>query len=251
MTIVLSPDMPRRNMRSGGIVLSSPLPFAEGHVLSGNEAAALNQTYQENLGNNFRAKVNEFIKATIVGKDNPSKEELKGVSDDQVADLLDKYDADPSVIPVDKIQAAFDELIAGYQMGVRRTSSATAYSPEEKAARSIAKDKLKAALVKRGTKLNTVSGEWWEREIARLLDKDNPVLKGDRNVTEDIWKTADRQVKLLQQAAADGLDDLDMTGLTESNGNGNGSTEAGNRGNDSPDESQEATQSAEENVAAE
>lgn len=246
MTINITADTPRKNMRSGGIILSGPLPFKEGDVLSANEAAALNQTYQENIGNNFRATANKFVKAAVLGKDEPSKEELDKVTQAQFDEMLEAYEKDQSVLPMDKIQAAFEEMIAGYQMGVRRTSSATAYTPEEKAARSIAKDKLKTALMKRGTKLNTVSSDWWEREISRLLDKENPVVKGDKNVTEDIWRTAERQVKLLQQAAADGLDDLDMSGLTEGNGNGAETPEGGRGQQEAQDETTaQATEPAE------
>ncbi len=225
MTINLTSDTPRINRPIGGVILSIPQPFAEGHVLSANEAASMNQTYLENVGNNFRSTVTKFKKAAIVGKDEPSKSELDAVTDKQVDDFTTDLEADQSMLPIDKIQAKFEELVAGYQMNVRRAGSGTSYTPEEKAARTIAKDKLKTALVKRGTKLNTVSADWWEREISRLLDKENPVVKGDKNVTEDIWKTAARQVALLQQAASDGLDDImDLSGLTEQ-ANGNGQAE--------------------------
>lgn len=226
MTITLTDATPRINRPIGGVILSIPQPFAEGHVLTANEAASMNQTYLENVGNNFRSKVTGFKKVAITGKENPSKAELDAVTDKQVDDFTGEVEKDQSLLPIEKIQAEFEALVAGYQMNVRRAGAGTSYTPEEKAARSIAKDKLKTALVKRGTKLNTVSADWWEREISRLLDKENPVVKGDKNVTEDIWKTAERQVKLLQAAAADGLDDImDMSGLTES-ANGNGAAES-------------------------
>lgn len=36
-----------------------PLPYDEGHVLTANEASALNQTHSENLRNNFAPRVKE------------------------------------------------------------------------------------------------------------------------------------------------------------------------------------------------
>jgi len=216
MTITVTETTPRKNIQVGGVILKAPTPFEEGHTLSANEAAAINQTYLENLGNNFRSFVTKAKKLYILGKEDAKADELKTVTDAQVKKLdaeLEASGGNGGILNIAGLQSAFDEMIQGYQMGVRRTSSVTAYSPEERAARAIAKDKLKNALSKRGTKLNTVSADWWEREIARLLDKENPVLKGEKNITEDIWGTAERQVRLLAQAAQEGLDDLDMSGI--------------------------------------
>lgn len=213
MTITITPQTPRKNILVGGALLSAPLPFLVGHVLTENEAAAINQTYLENIGNNFRSAVQKAKRLAILDKPDAKPEELKAVTDEQIKAFDAEIEAGTKSLPLTELQTSFDELIAGYQMGVRRASSVQAYTPEEKAARDIAKNKLKAALQKRGTKLNTVSADWFEREIGRLLDKENPVIKGDKNVTQDIWTTAERQVKLLASAAADALDELDMSGL--------------------------------------
>ena len=42
-----------------------PVRYAEGHTLNANEAAALNQTYHENLRNNFAKKVVEGKEANL------------------------------------------------------------------------------------------------------------------------------------------------------------------------------------------
>lgn len=213
----ITPETPRKDILVGGLVFKAPTPFAEGDVLTANEAAAINQTYLENVGNNFRSAVIAAKRAFIAGP-NASPEAIKAVTDEQVK-ALDKAIADGSQkLPDDTIAsltAAFDELVSKYQMGVRRTSSVTVYSPEEKVARELAKKMLTEALKAKGIKLNTVKAEWYEREIAKLLDKENPIQRGNKNVTEGLWKAAARRVALEQQAAAEGLDELDLTDMTK------------------------------------
>lgn len=46
-----------------GIEFSAPEPYTAGHVLLDNEASALNQTYAENLRNNFAGNVKEAKEA--------------------------------------------------------------------------------------------------------------------------------------------------------------------------------------------
>lgn len=209
MTITITPETPRTKILVGGLILSAPKPFAVGHVLTENEAAALNQTYLENIGNNFRTHVIAASRKAIVGKDEPTAEELKAVTDDQLKAFREALEGEDNQkkLPVDDLQTKLDALVAGYQMGVRRTSSAEVLSPEEREARSIAKDKIKAALVQKGIKLNTVSADWWDREIGKLLEhpEHGPKIK----------QNAARAVKLRQQAAGEAFEDLDMSDIAK------------------------------------
>lgn len=43
-----------------GKTFEQPDRYAEGHVVNANEAAVLNQTFMENIGNNFRSTVKEW-----------------------------------------------------------------------------------------------------------------------------------------------------------------------------------------------
>lgn len=217
MTINLTPETPKKQILVGGLIFSAPVPFAAGHVLDANEAAALNQTYHENLGNNFRSKIILAKKKKILGTESPTPDQLKGVTDEQLK-TFDKNlaeDTTGTFFPVAPLEPDFEKLYSTYQMNVRRGSSVEVVDPVTKAARDIAKTKLKTALVAKGIKLNTVSAEWWTREVEKLLDKENPKVKGDKNLTEEIWKTAERQVNLLKQAANDTLDELDLDGMTK------------------------------------
>lgn len=209
----ITPETPRRQIQIGGVILSAPTPFQAGDTLDENEAASINQTYLENVGNNFRAAVTKAKKLAIIGTDSPTPEQLKAVTDAQIKEFDELYEKDASLLDTTALQTSLDEVVAAYKMGVRRSSSVEVVDPVTKAARAIAKDKLKAALQKRGTKLNTVSTEWYNREIDKLLNKESPKIgKDGNNVTEEIWATAQAQVDLVRKVAADGLDDLDMSG---------------------------------------
>lgn len=107
-----------------GIVLKVPAPFKEGHVLRPNEAAVLNQTYAENLRNNFSNTVAKAI------------EEAGGADKVKVKDL----------------QKQLDSYVTEYDFGVRRAGTITA-DPVEREALKLAKEKVKEALKAKGIKL--------------------------------------------------------------------------------------------------
>ena len=46
-----------------GHAFQAPIKYAEGDTLEANEAGALNQTYHENLRNNFAKRVQEALDA--------------------------------------------------------------------------------------------------------------------------------------------------------------------------------------------
>lgn len=50
-----------RDITIQGQELEIEVPYAEGHILTKPEAAQLNQVYLENIGNNFRKKVQELL----------------------------------------------------------------------------------------------------------------------------------------------------------------------------------------------
>src|SRR5215813_3160773 len=63
-----------------GKTFTVPVKYTAGHVLKENEAGALNQTFWENLRNNFAGKVKEGVEA--------------GTGDDVLQKQLDDYAAD-------------------------------------------------------------------------------------------------------------------------------------------------------------
>lgn len=212
----INDSTPRRKIQIGGVVLQAPTPYSAGHVLNDNEAAAINQTYLENVGNNFRSAVTKAKKLAILGNAEATPEQIKTVTDAQLktfdSNLEDDTFAGSFVIDAD-LQTKLDALVSEYQMGVRRSSSVEVLSPVEREARGMAKTILKGALQKKNIKLNTVSADWYDREIAKLLDKDSPKMIGERNRTAEIWAAAEEAVAARKNVASDTLDELDMEGV--------------------------------------
>lgn len=115
-------------------------PFAEGHVLTEAEARALNQVRSENIGNNVRAKVKELIEA---GK-------------------------------VDEAVALVAEKDASYVFTLAGVAASAKLSPEEKEARAMAKDILRAKLAEKGLKLTPAEGidkEAWDAKVEGWLEQ--------------------------------------------------------------------------------
>ena len=47
----------QRRIKVEGLIFNAPAPYRQGHILNENEANTLNQTFAENLRNNFAKKV--------------------------------------------------------------------------------------------------------------------------------------------------------------------------------------------------
>lgn len=111
-----------------GHVFNVPVRYEEGHELTANEASALNQTYHENLRNNFAKRVEDK-------KDGAERIENEDVLASLQADL-DKYAED-------------------YEFGVR-TGGGAVRDPVVSKAMQIAKDKVLEAMKKKGIKQKDV-----------------------------------------------------------------------------------------------
>lgn len=133
----------RKPITIQGMTFQAIAPYREGHQLTANEAAVLNQTLAENLRNNFAGAV-----GTAVKEAEAAKKEV-----DHVA-----------------LQKAFDLYIHEYSFGVRKGGGFSG-DPVAREARSIAKDIAKDLLKKKGHKLSEVSAETWDDLIAKILAK--------------------------------------------------------------------------------
>lgn len=107
-----------------GKVFSVPVRYEEGHELTAGEASALNQTFHENLRNNFAKRIKEGGEA--------------GVSDEDLQAELSKYAED-------------------YQFGIRSGGGAVR-DPVMAEAMNIGKAQVRAALKKKGVKITDVAG---------------------------------------------------------------------------------------------
>ena len=136
-------DSPRKSITVAGLVLSGPIPYTEGHVLVANEAMTLNQTWLENLRNNFAAKANKHL----VDLGHSKKDE----SGDDIA-TPEECTAESLAV----IQAAFLDYAAGYEFGVRGGREA---DPVRAQALEMAKGKVREKLKAGGYTLSDVGND--------------------------------------------------------------------------------------------
>lgn len=126
------------------------VPYAEGHVLTANEAATLNQTFVENIRNN-QAKVVE-----------------SGLAEGKtVADL----------------QAVIADFASKYTFGAgRATSNSTPRDPVAAAAARIARSTLTAALKEKKIDVKTFDKDKFEALVAQIAAKPEVIEKAREQV---------------------------------------------------------------------
>lgn len=126
-----------------GNIFNVPNRYEEGHELTENEAAALNQTYHENLRNNFAKKVSEGVES---GKS------------------------------LEDLQSELDEYAQSYQFGVR-TGGGYVRDPVMSEAMGIAKNKIREHLRKKGVKLKDVEGKAITEAAKKLLARSPEIME--------------------------------------------------------------------------
>jgi hypothetical protein len=143
-----------------GVALTLIGRFAAGHVLTENEASALNQTFAENVRNNCAKKVKELSEA---GTD------------------------------VAAIQAVVDEYAANYDFGVRKaTSQAVSRDPVARRATTIARNAVTAALKAKGIDKKTLVEGKFDELVAAFAAKPDTIEAARRAIeTEKSVATAD------------------------------------------------------------
>ena len=132
-----------------GKVFNAPLRYEEGHELTAGEASALNQTYHENLRNNFAKKV---------------RDALENGSFDQ-----------------DSLQSDFSAYAKEYDFGVR-TGGGPRSDPVTKKAMDIARTKLHERMKQKGIKAEASA----VTEAAKKLIAKNPeIMELARRLVEE------------------------------------------------------------------
>lgn len=127
-----------------GQSFQAPVPYAEGHELTANEASALNQTFHENLRNNFAKKVKEGLEAGV---------------------------------PVATLQEQFNEYAANYRFGERTGGGGGSRDPIQSEAMNIARTKVKEALRKAGKKISDFEASAINGAAKALIEKDPSITE--------------------------------------------------------------------------
>lgn len=148
-----------------GLEFEADAPYKEGDVLNANEADAINQTFLENLRNNFASNVKaarEAIAETngwfTVGENDKKTYDLDKVTNDQ--------------LDFDALQAKFIEYADKYEFGARRAGGTrTPADPVEREAVRVAKEKVKDLLKAKEIKVSEVPKEQMDKLVAQALEK--------------------------------------------------------------------------------
>lgn len=125
-----------------GLSFEVAQPYEAGQTINEAEAKTLNQVRSENIGNNLRNQIKT------------AQEEGKSEAD--IAKIVAEYDA-------------------SYVFTLASVSASAKYTPEERAARSMAREVVKAKLAETGKKLNVVpeglTKEEWDAKIEAAVEK--------------------------------------------------------------------------------
>ena len=127
-------EAPSHNITIQGLVFPARQIFDEGHTLTTVEAGVMNQTRDENLRNNYAAKIKAVMKEAKV-------EKIDDLPDDAKTKLL----------------ADFPTFEEAYEFGSR--GGAREVDPVRKQAILFATDSVKKALQKKGHKLSEVGSD--------------------------------------------------------------------------------------------
>lgn len=163
-------NSPRSLITISSHLFEVPAPFVEGHVLRANEAAVLNQTYAENIRNNFNSTVREAVEAA---KTNGASVDLT-----QLQEKLNKY-------------------ITEYDFGVRNRGEPRVYvDPVDRETRNIAISKVRDALKKKGIKVAAMD----KAKMAELVDQ----------VIAKYPQLREQAVRIVEAKKSAGADSLDI-----------------------------------------
>lgn len=152
------------NLTIQGFQFSLELPYKEGDTINANEAAAINQTFAENIRNNFAAQL-KSMKAEVAR----ANEWMKEVDGKQVPDI-DRVTNDD--LDMEAVQAAYDAYVAEYEFGARRVGSTRGpVDPVEREARRIAGEKVKELLRANNYKIGDVPKDKMDALIDQALEQ--------------------------------------------------------------------------------
>ena len=156
-----------------GLEFKVPSPYEEGHVLTADEASVLNQTFHENLRNNFASSV-------------------KKVKDEHGEDLPDTARTE--------LQEEFDEYAKDYKFGVRRSGARAPSDPIEAEAFKMVKEAIRNKLKEQGRKADA-------SDIADAATRLLATEKGASYRAAATRRVQESQ-KIAQESLADVLDNL-------------------------------------------
>jgi hypothetical protein len=167
-----------KEAKVAGVIVTISQPYTEGHVITANEAKALNQTRTENIQNNTRTAVKKYLEENGLTEDSLTDDALEAIQN-----IVSDYDAD-------------------YEFAVR-TASASIVDPREREARKLVREEIKVALRSQEppVKISEVDPAAIDAKI------DSVLASADGEI---FWKTADDNLAAKARVASAQLGSLEL-----------------------------------------
>lgn len=166
--------MAKESITIQGLDFAVHSPYVVGHVLTAEEAGVLNQTFHENLRNNFAGSVK---------------------------DKKDEHGPDLPVNVIKELQDEFEAYADNYKFGVRRVGMRAPADPIEAEAFKMVKDLIRMKVREQGKKA----------DAATIAEAATQILAGERG--DKYRKAAEARLKEAQKVAGESLADI-VSGLT-------------------------------------
>lgn len=136
--------MQTQNITIQGTTFVAPAPYSEGHVLTAVEAAVLNQTFGENLRNNFAQKLKKREEEIEEAKKNGG------------------------TAPAPLGQADFDAYASKYEFGVRPTRET---DPVLSEAKKLAEKEIREKIKAKGVQIKSLPEGRLDELVAQAIEK--------------------------------------------------------------------------------
>lgn len=165
-----------------GYDFTVPMRYAEGHMLKANEAKALNQTFHENLRNNFASAVKAKVK------------EVWGDPAPESAILEDHM--------VGELQSALDDLADKYEFAVRSGGGAVPRDPIAAEAFKIALTAIKDSIRANGGSPKDYDSDALADAARKLVEDDPEYLEAAGQIVARRQALAAKAINIPSKAAA-------------------------------------------------
>lgn len=160
----------KANYKFKGHTVAIAPHFAEGHVLSANDAKFANRQLASVIGNMLGQALNRKVEALQKAED--AKESGFKANEDGTRYQFTAAD-------VDGVQALTDEIYTNYEIGVsnyRTGDGSSTRDPVKSIADNIAWERIKVLLGNKNIKVGSVKAEQRAKLIAQLHEKDPSIL---------------------------------------------------------------------------
>lgn len=189
-----TPGEARQSIVIQGYDFTIPAPYGEGHALTANEAAALNQLYAENVRNNSASRIKAAkTAAEEAGSEFSLDTSMVGEGDDAVT-----------------LRASIEEYAANYEFGARRTSTKEPVDPVQREAFRIAKELVSTQLSSKGVKIKDLAEGVYDQHVSTVA------------AMEKVQKLAAKRVKEREALAGEDIDLGEIVTKSDADGEAEG-----------------------------